>query len=113
MFKKKIFELATLLFSIVCRDNPIDISFVVDASSSIAPNDFRLGQDFLKEFVQTFEVGRKNTRISLITFGNGVYEQDAFDFDTHDEEDDVIRAIHDVPFRAGNYTSTGAGRVDR
>ncbi|XP_041347924.1 cartilage matrix protein-like [Gigantopelta aegis] len=94
---------------VVCRDNPIDISFVVDSSSSIDPNDFQLGQDFLKEFVQTFHVAPDNTRISLITFGNGVYEEDAFDFDTYDEEEDVVNAIRDVPFRAGNYTSTGAG----
>lgn len=93
----------------VCRDNPIDISFVIDASSSIGDKNFTLGMDFIKNFVTTFEVSPQRARFSVITYGRGTYDNTAFDLDAYNDEVGVVDAITSIPYTAGDYTDTGLG----
>jgi len=56
----------------------IDIAFVLDISTSMMANDFKLGQDRLevaKEVVDQFVKNRKNDRLSLIVFNALSYVQ--------------------------------------
>ncbi|XP_046341813.2 collagen alpha-6(VI) chain-like [Haliotis rufescens] len=94
---------------VVCRDNPIDISFVIDASSSIGDKNFTLGMDFIKNFVTTFEVSPQRARFSVITYGRGTYDNTAFDLDAYNDEVGVVDAITSIPYTAGDYTDTGLG----
>ncbi|XP_067664246.1 cartilage matrix protein-like [Haliotis asinina] len=94
---------------VVCRDNPIDISFVIDASSSIGDNNFTLGMDFVKSFVTTFDVSPQRARFSVITYGRGTYDNTAFGLDAYANEVDVVNAITNIPYTAGDYTDTGLG----
>ncbi|XP_005097879.2 collagen alpha-5(VI) chain [Aplysia californica] len=92
-----------------CKQNPIELGIVLDSSSSIRHTDFQKSIKFLQEFLDQYEIGdgRNDVRVSIITFGKGVYPQDSFDLDTYKSKDAVIEAIGKVPHRVGLYTSTG------
>ncbi|CAL1548501.1 unnamed protein product, partial [Lymnaea stagnalis] len=94
---------------LVCTQEPLEFGIVLDSSSSIARKDFQTGIKFLQEFLQQFEVGSgpNDVRVSIITYGKGIYPEDAFNLTTYNNKQDVIRAIGQIPHRAGLYTDTG------
>ena len=61
--------------------DPVDLSFVIDSSSSIGEGNFTVGMAFVKEFVEEFQVNPSAVRVSVVTFGERVYVEDAFDFE--------------------------------
>lgn len=94
----------------VCRDRPIDISFILDASVSIGGHAvFNKSLQFVKDFVSNFNVSPQQARFSLITFAHGTYNNSAFYFNTHNNKQGVLDAISAVPFAAGDRTDTGLG----
>ncbi|CAL1548088.1 unnamed protein product, partial [Lymnaea stagnalis] len=94
---------------LVCEQEPLELGIVLDSSSSISRKDFQTGISFLQEFLQQFEIGPgpKDVRVSIITYGKGIYPYDAFNLTTYNSKQDVITAIGRVPHRAGLYTDTG------
>ncbi|XP_071093075.1 vitrin-like [Haliotis cracherodii] len=95
---------------VVCRDRPIDISFILDASRSIGSYAiFNQSLQFAKDFVRKFNVSPEQARFSLITFAHGTYNNSAFYFNTHNNKQGVLDAISAVPFAAGGRTDTGLG----
>ncbi|XP_067669067.1 cartilage matrix protein-like [Haliotis asinina] len=94
---------------VVCRDSPIDVSLVIDASSSIGPTNFTIGLDFVENFVKSFDISPHRARFSVITYGRGTYNNTAFDFDDYSDEVSVVKAIAGIPYTAGNHTDTGLG----
>ncbi|XP_012934979.2 cartilage matrix protein [Aplysia californica] len=93
----------------VCKQRPIELGIVLDSSSSISYKDFQKSIDFLQDFVSQYDIGdgRNDVRVSLITFGKGIYRQDAFDLTSYSTKDALMEAIAQVPHRVGLYTSTG------
>ena len=48
-------------------------------------------------------------RVSLVTYGEVVYAQDAFDFDTYDSNQKLRKAVSSVPYHSGVKTNTSGG----
>ncbi|XP_005101236.1 collagen alpha-4(VI) chain [Aplysia californica] len=94
-----------------CKQEPIELGIVLDSSSSISHPDFHKGIEFLQDFLNQYVIGDgpNDVRVSVITFGKGIYKQDSFNLDTYHSKDEVIQAIGKVPHKVGLYTSTGAG----
>ncbi|XP_076453191.1 vitrin-like [Babylonia areolata] len=92
-----------------CEMDPVDLSFVIDSSVSIGKDNFTAGMDFVKNFVDSFQVSQSAVRVSAVTFGEDVNLEDAFDFDTHESKKDVLDRLQRIPWRHGTRTNTGAG----
>ena len=54
----------------VCEQNPADIVFVLDASSSIWPPHFRLQLDFVNNVANEFMVGEDYAHIGVLTYSD-------------------------------------------
>ncbi|XP_046562544.1 cochlin-like [Haliotis rubra] len=65
--------------------------------------------DFVKSIVTTFDVSPQRARFSVITYGRGTYDDTAFGLDAYTDEVDVVNAITNIPYTAGDYTDTGLG----
>ncbi|KAK7009737.1 collagen alpha-4(VI) chain [Biomphalaria glabrata] len=106
-----------LLLSKVCQsvpidtpglrcDQPADIIFVVDTSSSIWPEDFNNHvKTFLKEIISSFNIGQGplDSRVGVLLFGNAEYLQ--FYLNKHKTVNDTLKAIDAIRYRGGDtYT---------
>ncbi|XP_012945016.1 collagen alpha-6(VI) chain [Aplysia californica] len=96
---------------LVCEQEPIELGIVLDSSVSIDRKDFKKGKEFLQDFLQQFEIGGgdRDVRVSIITFGKGIYPEDGFNLTKYTDKDELIAAIGNIPHRLGRYTSTGEG----
>ncbi|XP_071097399.1 uncharacterized protein [Haliotis cracherodii] len=81
-------------FDTVCQRTNLDLAFLVDASSSLAPEDFRKAKQFAQNVVKNFKIGRNDVRIALVTFSSGYKSQ--FDFNQYTNNADVHEAIDQV-----------------
>ncbi|BFZ19088.1 hypothetical protein BsWGS_22127 [Bradybaena similaris] len=93
----------------VCTEAAIDMGIVLDSSNSIVDDDFQKSITFLQEFLDRFDLGSGavGVRVSIITYGEGIYPQDGFDLDTYNKKADVLEAIGNIPHRSGPRTDTG------
>lgn len=93
----------------VCKQAPLEIGIVLDSSSSIHPKDFQKAKAFLEDYLRHFDLGsgQEGVRVSIITYGKGIYPEDGFDLTTYDTKEEVLDAIRRIPHRAGLYTDTG------
>nr|KAG5704637.1 hypothetical protein BaRGS_025279 [Batillaria attramentaria] len=93
----------------VCYQEPIELALVIDSSRSIDYRDFNKGQKFLVDFVGGYDVGpgKSQVRVSAVTFGYGVYTDDAFNLNTYKTKDQVLEALDNMAFRSGGRTDTG------
>ncbi|XP_067662560.1 uncharacterized protein [Haliotis asinina] len=88
---------------IVCQRTNLDLAFLVDASSSLAPEDFREAKQFAQNVVKNFKIGRNDVRIAFVTFSSGYKSQ--FDFNQYTNSDDVHKAIDQV-LKSEGHTDT-------
>ncbi|XP_038627650.1 collagen alpha-1(VII) chain [Tachyglossus aculeatus] len=85
-----------------------DVVFLVDGSSSIGRNNFRMVRDFLEGLVLPFVNVVRDTGVR---FGAVQYSDDPrteFALGTHASGQEVMRAIRELNYKRGN-TRTGAG----
>lgn len=47
---------------------PVDLMLVLDGSGSIAPSDFEVMKDFVRDFIASFPIGERGANIGLIQF---------------------------------------------
>nr|KAG5690092.1 hypothetical protein BaRGS_016400 [Batillaria attramentaria] len=92
-----------------CKAKPMEMAFVVDASASIWPQNFTLGLNFIEDFVGFFDIGEEKVRVSLVTYGEVVYTQDAFNFGDYTNKGQLLKAITEIPYRSGLRTNTSGG----
>ncbi|MEH0879511.1 vWA domain-containing protein, partial [Enterococcus faecium] len=92
-----------------CKIKPMDISFVVDASASIWPQNFTIGLNFIEDFVDLFDISPTGVRVSLVTYGEVAYGEDAFGFNQYTNKDSLKEAISKIPYRSGQRTNTSGG----
>ncbi|VDI43932.1 Hypothetical predicted protein [Mytilus galloprovincialis] len=61
----------------VCSNQPADIGFLIDESGSVGGANFKKNLDFVKQFVDVFDVGNSAVKISTFAFhtsmGNGFH----------------------------------------
>ncbi|KAK7087853.1 cartilage matrix protein-like [Littorina saxatilis] len=107
--KRLSYEACNIPTQPVCEMDPVDLSFVIDSSASIGEGNFSVGMQFVKEFVDSFQLNPSAVRVSLVTFGEVVYTEDAFGFDTYTDKKDVLDTLAGIKWRHGKETNTGAG----
>lgn len=90
-----------------CKNVPLEISFVVDSSNSIWRENFTLGLWFVQNFVDKFDIGPDQVRVSMVTYGDGVYPQHSFGFNAHLDKAELNTAIDTVDHEKGRATDTG------
>ncbi|CAL1534245.1 unnamed protein product [Lymnaea stagnalis] len=88
--------------------NELELGIVLDSSSSIHIDEFYKAKRFLREYIDTFDISPNAVRVSLVTYGRGVHDQDAFFLSSYTDKSALLDAIEQVPHRATDYTSTGA-----
>ncbi|XP_076473039.1 matrilin-1-like [Babylonia areolata] len=92
-----------------CKGRPLELSFVVDGSASIWQENFTYALNFIEDFVDGFDISQSAVRVSLVTFGDVVYTQDAFGFSAFSNKEDLKQAISKIPYRSGLKTNTSGG----
>ncbi|XP_066936875.1 uncharacterized protein [Clytia hemisphaerica] len=83
----------------------LDLGFILDESGSISVSDFKKETDFVRQMTLPFNIGVKNTRVSLITYSSGV----RFHFKLRDyqgyNKDGLHQALNRL-YRKGGGTNT-------
>ncbi|KAH9515009.1 hypothetical protein Btru_021656 [Bulinus truncatus] len=94
---------------LICKQEPLELGIVLDSSSSIRNRDFKTGIKFLQDFLSQYEVSSEpnGVRVSIISYGKGIYPEIGFNLTTYDTKEEVIDAIGKIPHKAGLYTDTG------
>ncbi|KAH9488843.1 hypothetical protein Btru_058664 [Bulinus truncatus] len=87
-------------------DQPADIIFLVDTSSSIWPEDFNKHvKKFLKDIIASFNIGPGplDTRVGVLLFGTAEYLQ--FYLNRYKTVNETLRAVEAIRYRGGDtYT---------
>jgi len=86
----------------------IDLSLVIDNSQTVTTEGFEAAKDFLIEHLKGFKIGPENARVSVITYGYGIYTDMAISFDDFSTSDALVAAIKGIEYRHGIRTDTGA-----
>ncbi|KAK6968143.1 matrilin, partial [Biomphalaria glabrata] len=58
-----------------CRQEPLELGIVLDSSRSIRKTDFNICIDFLKDYLEEFDISKDNVRVAIILYGDGLYKQ--------------------------------------
>lgn len=80
---------------------------MIDSSSSISREDFNKGKEFLKDFTELFDVGEETVRFAAVSFGRGVYTDDAFGFKEYTTNKKLASALLGLTHHGGDWTATG------
>jgi len=101
-------KFCTALFerSMECLEqSKIDLSFVIDSSSSIGDANFAAMKDFVIKIIKSFSVGPANTQVSLLRYNSDV--EPVYWLDTFNTIDEIVTATAEMEY-SGSGTSTGA-----
>ncbi|KAL3856134.1 hypothetical protein ACJMK2_015327 [Sinanodonta woodiana] len=82
----------------------VDVVFVIDSSSSIWITYFKQQLEFVKHLVNAFDVGQGKTRIGAINFSNRHMTE--FHLNSYDSKKDILNAVSNVQYTAGDMTNT-------
>ena len=85
--------------------NKMDIAFILDSSGSVGISHFRLQIQFLKDFIQNFEISQKDSRIALIIYSSSVRE--IFNYEKYNSILEIENALDHV-----RYFSMGTNTAD-
>jgi len=105
-----------------CKIRPMDISFVVDASSSVKPTGFNLAKEFIIQLLDHFVIAQNRIRASVITYSGQSQDPTSPDYQegSIDKEHAIHysesinnaalkKAIREIPYTKRTYTNTSAG----
>ncbi|XP_077577626.1 collagen, type XXVIII, alpha 1b [Stigmatopora nigra] len=53
-----------------CRQNPLELVFVIDSSESVGPDNFEAVKDFVSALVDRASVGRDTTRVGVVLYSH-------------------------------------------
>ncbi|KAM3919294.1 cochlin [Leptodactylus fuscus] len=84
--------------------NSVNIGFLIDGSSSVGDQNFRLMLEFISNIVRSFEVSDVGAKVGAVQF---TYDQRLeFGLNDYTGKDDVLRAIYNIRYMSGG-TATG------
>lgn len=99
------------LFIPVCQDNPLDIAFIVDASSSVGNDQFRLVVDYIKSVLSTTDIDGGKVHAAVLTYSTDVAVHiNLNDFKTRKE---FYGALDGIPYIPGWTNAAEALRTVR
>ena len=82
---------------VLCRQDPMDLVFVVDGSTSTGMANFDKQIQFMKNLVEVMTVGTNDTRIAMVQFSDGPA---TLEFGFIDDETNLEIAFDGVTYRA-------------
>ncbi|KAH9524237.1 hypothetical protein Btru_053873 [Bulinus truncatus] len=95
---------------IECVQRPVDIALLIDSTVSIGSNEnYRLGIEFIKDFLNKFDISPTKTRVAAVQFGHRVFGESAIPFGKYSNKRDTLNAISNFKWELGNRTETGEG----
>lgn len=84
--------------------NSVNIAFLIDGSSSVGDQNFRLMLEFMSNIVRAFEVSDVGAKAAAVQF---TYDQRLeFGLNDYPNKDDVLRALYNIRYMSGG-TATG------
>ncbi|KAK6191977.1 hypothetical protein SNE40_003537 [Patella caerulea] len=95
--------------NMVCYQHPLDIAFILDASSSIWAQNFTKAIAFVNSFISPYEIGPKKVRVAIETYADVVYTQDVINFNDFLTSDSLQKRIAGLKWHHGSRTETGMG----
>jgi Mg-chelatase subunit ChlD len=95
-----------LYFCIGCDKAEIDLTFVLDASTSVTQANFELMKDFVKDFLRIADIDNGNVRVGVLIYSTEVHLQ--FQLNTYRTKGQIFDAIDQIPYRYGS-TNTADG----
>ena len=87
-----------VLMPTVCK-GPVDITFVIDGSTSAAYNTnggFKRTLNLVKEFANNYIIGPQNARFGVVVFASEA--QTVFKFESHATKESLLQNIDRIPF---------------
>lgn len=100
-----ILHLIVFIFFPGCQTKA-DVTFIVDSSADVGRDNFQKQIDFIKQTVNNMDVGPDKTRVSVVTYSSGVYNQ--FFLNQYQTKSDVLSAIDRIPFISGRTHTSDA-----
>ncbi|XP_045919197.1 matrilin-3-like isoform X11 [Micropterus dolomieu] len=86
-----------------CRNQPIDLVFIIDSSRSVRPAEFEKAKEFLQDMVDSLEIGPDATRVALVNYASTV--QIEFLLKTYFDKSGLKQALARVePLASGTMT---------
>ncbi|KAJ8312474.1 hypothetical protein KUTeg_009847 [Tegillarca granosa] len=85
----------------------VDVAFVVDSSTSIYIEDFKLQITSIHDIVDLFEFGPGKAHFAAVSFSEKVDFK--FNFNSFSSKRDVLKAINNITYPGGNLTCTYHG----
>ncbi|XP_061170059.1 transmembrane matrix receptor MUP-4-like [Saccostrea echinata] len=89
-----------------CNLKPADIVFLLDSSGSEGARHFREQLNFVKNFVNEFDIGPSNVQISVVSFATRVREN--FNLKRYHTKADLLNAIDKIPYMSGSTHTADA-----
>ncbi|WAR09890.1 CO6A3-like protein [Mya arenaria] len=100
---------ATNNYGSMCTGENLDVVFVLDSSTSMGKDNFRIMLEAAKSFVTSTDIDNGHTRIGVLIFSTGVSIE--FNLGDYKTERELINAIDDIQYMAGSTNTSGAIRV--
>ncbi|KAM4542790.1 uncharacterized protein PAE49_019290 [Odontesthes bonariensis] len=86
-----------------CRNQPIDLVFIIDSSRSVRPAEFEKAKDFLQDTVDSLAIGSDATRVGLVNYASTV--QIEFLLNMYSDKSSLKQALARVePLASGTMT---------
>ncbi|XP_039197372.1 collagen alpha-1(XXVIII) chain [Crotalus tigris] len=93
-----------------CRENPLELVFVIDSSESVGPENFERIKRFVKTIIDTITVNQATTRIGIINFSLKVDVVSTLQqFPTKDTLKNAVDAMQ--YYGEGTYTATAISKA--
>ncbi|XP_075700783.1 cochlin [Rhinoderma darwinii] len=84
--------------------NSVNIAFLIDGSSSVGDQNFRLMLEFMSNIVRAFEISDVGAKVAAVQF---TYDQRLeFGLNDYTNKEDVLRALYNMRYMSGG-TATG------
>ncbi|XP_050408871.1 cartilage matrix protein [Patella vulgata] len=93
----------------VCYQHPLDIVFILDASSSIWAQNFTKAIAFVNSFISPYEIGPNKVRVAIETYADRVYTEDVIQFRDFVTSETLHDKIAGLVWHHGSRTETGMG----
>ncbi|XP_063416774.1 uncharacterized protein LOC134699009 [Mytilus trossulus] len=87
------------LYLTVCKDVPVDIQFLLDASGSVGKINYEKQKDFVSKFGESFTIGPKNIQIGVTIFSSIIKNQ--FNMNKYSVKRDLLAAIKNITYISG------------
>ena len=81
------------------KEKQLDLHILMETSNSITPVEFNAQLEFVKNMVKKLNVGLKNVRIGLTTYGEKV--ENRFFMKKYTTHQDIITAINSIQYSYG------------